>query len=204
VLLVTATGLAVAVADGALRRADRDPVARHAAAATAERLVAPPSQTTRRANVLRGSRVRNLTPRDVGRLSPPVRGRPVAVSLDGRTVVARGDPAGPAVRRGVWVATTERVVRRADAGEAVVVPGGVARADVTVRAGPNATVRTLRADGRPVLRDPAGLAGRATVRLSPLGPTTLRTTAGANATLRVAYDRARTRPATLEVRVGVR
>ena len=204
VLLVGTTGVAVAVADDALARADRDPVARHAAAATAERLVAPESPTTRRANVVRGARLRNLTARDAGRLSPPVRDRPVAVSLDGRTLVSRGDPAGPAVRRAVRVTETERVVRRADAGDAVVVPGGVSRADVTVRSGPNATVRTVLADERPALRAPSGLAGRATVRVSRRGPTTLRTAGTTNATLRVAYDRVRTRPATLEVRVGVR
>jgi hypothetical protein len=205
VLLVTATGLSVAVADDALVRADRDPLARHAAAATADRLVATGSPTTRRANVLRGARVANLTAANVDALAPPARGSPLAVRLDGRTLVARGSPAGPTVRRHVRVARTERVTETYEAGGTrVVVPAGVDRVDVRVRSGPNTTLSTVRADGRPVLHDPDGLAGAATVRLSPRGPTTLRASTAGNATVRVAYDRVRTRPATLEVRVGAR
>ncbi|MFB6167565.1 MAG: hypothetical protein ABEJ43_01835 [Haloferacaceae archaeon] len=205
VLLVTATGLAVAVADDALVRADRDPVARHAAAATADRLVANASPTTRRANVLRGARAANLTAADVDALSPPARGYPLVVRLDGRTLLARGSPAGPTVRRHVRVARTERVRATYVAnGTRIAVPAGVDRVDVRVRSGANTTLSTLRADGRIVLHDPNGLAGTATVRLSPYGPTTLRAPTTGNATVRVAYDRVRTRPATLEVRVGAR
>lgn len=205
VLLVVTTGLAVAVADDALVRADRDPVARHAAAATADRLVANASPTTRRPNVLRGARVRNLTATDVDARSPPARGRALSVRLDDRTLVARGSPAGPTVRRHVRVARTERVTATYEAnGTRVTVPAGVDRVALRVRSGPNTTLPTVRADDRVVLHDPNGLAGRSTVRLSPRGPTTLRAPTDGNATVRVAYDRVRTWPATLEVRVGAR
>lgn len=205
VVLVASTGLAVAVADDALVRADRDPVARHAAAATADRLVTATAPTTRRENVLRSARVANLTAAGVGRLAPPARGAPLSVRLDGRTLVARGSPAGPTVRRSVRVARTDRVTETYEAnGTRITVPSSVGRAEVRVRSGPNTTLTTVRADGRVVLHDGAGLAGTATVRLSPLGPTTLRAPTDGNATVRVAYDRVRTRPATLEVRVGAR
>jgi hypothetical protein len=205
VVLVAATGLAVAVADDALVRADREPVARHAATATADRLVANASPTTRRANVLRGARVQNLTAADVDALAPPARGYPLVVRLDGRTLVARGSPGGPRVRRHVRVDRTERVAATYEAnGTRITVPGGVDRVDLRLRSGPNTTLTTVRADGRVVLHDPGGLAGAATVRLSSRGPTTLRAPTDGNATVRVAYDRVRTRPATLEVRVGAR
>jgi hypothetical protein len=87
--------------------------------------------------------------------------------------------------------------------ERIVVPPGVSRVEVLVRSGPNATARTVRADGRVVLHDPDGVDGLATVRLSPRDRTVLRPPA-ANATVRVAYDRVETEPATLEVRVGAR
>ena len=89
-------------------------------------------------------------------------------------------------------------------GTRITVPGGVDRVDLRLRSGPNTTLTTVRADGRVVLHDPGGLAGAATVRLSSRGPTTLRAPTDGNATVRVAYDRVRTRPATLEVRVGAR
>lgn len=204
VLLVASTGLAVAVADDALARADREPLARHAAAATADRLVAAGSPVARRENTLRGPRTANLTAADVDALAPPARDRALVVRLDGRTLVERGQPTGPTVRRSVRVARPTRVVETYGANATrIVVPPGVDRVRVRVRPGPNATARTLRADGRVVLHDPGGLDGTATVRLSPRDRTVLRPPA-ANATVRVAYDRRPTEAATLEVRAGAR
>jgi hypothetical protein len=207
VLLVASTGLAVAVADDALVRADREPLVRHAAAATADRLVAGESPVTRRPAVLDRSRAANLTAAVVDALVPSARERALAIRLDGRTLVERGQPTGPTIRRSV------RVVRSARAAETyetygsnvtrIVVPPSVDRVQVRVRPGPNATARTLRADRRVVLYDPDGLDGTATVRLSPRDRTVLRLPA-ANATVRVAYDRPRTETATLEVRAGAR
>lgn len=204
VLLVASTGLAVAVADDALARADREPLARHAAAATADRLVAAESPVTRRATVLDGSRAANLTAADVEGVAPPARDRALVVRLGGRTLVERGQPTGPTVRRSVRVVRPARVVETYGPNATrIAVPPGVDRVQVRVRPGPNATARTLRADGRVVLHDPDGLAGAATVRLSPRDRTVLRPPA-ANATVRVAYDRPRTETATLEVRAGAR
>lgn len=201
VLLVSAAGLAVAVADDALVRADRDPVARHAAAATADALVST-GPVVRNPNVVGGARAANLTAAAVDDAAPSARGRPVAVRLGGRTLVERGSPTGPTVRRAVRVARTVRVTETyAPTATRVVVPPGVDRVSVSVRPAPNATPRALRADGRVVLYNTGGIGGVSTVRISPRDRTVIRPPA-ANATVRVAYTRLRTNTTTLEVQSG--
>ena len=205
VLVTGATVVGVAVADGALAGADRDPLDRHAATAVADRLVAADSPTTVRANVLNASRVEALNASRVEALAPPAEGAAIRISLDGESVAERGTPTGGVtVRRSVTVVSRSAPVRRAvnlSRGSTVRVPRGVGRAAVAVDAGENTTIRTVRAGGRVVLYDGAGLDTNATVHLSRYEPTTIRTGAGANATGRVVvtYRRASVETHTLAV-----
>lgn len=209
VLVTGATVVGVAVADGALAGADRDPLDRHAATAVADRLVAADSPTTVRVNALNASRVEALNASRVEALAPPAERAAIRITLDGESVVERGNPTGGVtVRRSVTVVSRSAPVRRAvnlSRGSTVRVPRGVGRATVAVDSGENTTIRTVRAGGRIVLYDGAGLDTNATVYLSRYEPTTVRTGAGANATGRVVvtYRRPSAETHTLAVTVDV-
>jgi hypothetical protein len=209
VLVTGATVVGVAVADGALAGADRDPLDRHAATSVADRLVAADSPTTVRTNALDAAAVEALNASRVEALAPPAEGAALRITLDGESVVERGTPAGGVtVRRSVTVVSRSEPVRRVanlSRGSTVRVPRGIGRATVAVDSGSNTTIRTVRADGRVVLYDGAGLDTNATVHLSRYEPTTVRTGAGANATGRVAvtYRPVRVETHTMAVTVDV-
>ncbi|MFB6080358.1 MAG: hypothetical protein ABEJ81_05115 [Haloferacaceae archaeon] len=209
VLLVGATTLGVAMADGALHDADRRPLDRRAAATLAERL-STANATSYRDGVVRSDRVRNLTAADLGRLAPPVVGRDVRVRLDGKTVVASPDAAGgTTVRRAVRVGRPRHERRQADLGRRrnLTVPAGVGRVRIYVASDENTTVTTVLADDRPVLHAAAGVEGTAVVGLARYDPTRLQfvveTTGNGNVSgrVRIEYRRIDARPAVLEVTV---
>lgn len=189
VLLTGATVVGVSLADGALAGADREPVERHAAAATADRLIAADSPLTVRANTLNASRVAALNASRLHELAPVARTGDVRVALDGRPVVERGAPGGGwTVRRSVVVRSRAepRSIRvNLSTQSTVSVPQGVDRATLTLASGPNTTLRSVRANDRVVLHDDGGLDTTATVHLDRYEPTTLRVDAGANATGRL-------------------
>jgi hypothetical protein len=209
VLVTGATVVGVAVADGALAGADRDPLDRHAATSVADRLVAADSPTTVRANALDATVVDDLNASRVEALAPPAEGAAIRITLDSEAVVERGIPAGGVtVRRSVTVVSRSEPVRRTvnlSRRSTVRVPRGVGRATLAVDSGENTTVRTVRAGGRVVLYDGAGLDTNATVYLSRYEPTTVRPAIGANATGRVAvtYRRPRVETHTMAVTVDV-
>jgi hypothetical protein len=207
VLVTGATVVGIAAADGALAGADRDPLDRHAATAVADRLVAGDSPTTVRANALDAAAVEALNASRLEALAPPAEGAALRITLDGESVVERGDPSGGVtVRRSVTVVSRSEPVRRAvnlSRGSTVRVPRGVERATVAVDSGENTTIRTVRAGERVVLYDGAGLDSNATVYLSRYEPTTVRPRAGANATGRVVvtYSLPRAQTRTMAVTV---
>ena len=100
VIVVTVTVAGAALAGDALADADRQPAAAHAADRLSAHLVAADATHTREANVLRADRTANLTLDDLDGEVPPARGRAVAVSLGGETVVERG-AVGAATGEGV-------------------------------------------------------------------------------------------------------
>jgi hypothetical protein len=209
VLVTGATVVGVAVADGALAEADRDPLDRHAASAVADRLVAADSPTTVRANALNASEIDALNASRVEALAPPAEDAALRVALDGETVAERGTPHRSAtVRRSVVVVSRSAPIQRTinvSRGSAVRVPQGVDLATVAVDPGPNTTIRTVRAGGRVVLYDGAGLDTNATVHLSRYEPTPIRIDPGTNATGRVVvtYRRPLVDTRTLTVTVDV-
>lgn len=205
VLLLGATALGVAVADDALRSADRQPLERHAARTLAERLVTADA-TTHRDRVLLANRTRNLTAADLEALAPAVEGRDVRVRLGNETLVAAPTAGGTTVRRAVRVGDTERGAARTNLTErrTLTVPPGVERVRLYVATGENTTAPTVLADGRPVLHADSGVEGTSVIRVSRHGPTHLRirvSTANVTGRARIDYVRLRTRPAVLEVTV---
>lgn len=206
VVLVGVTGLGVALADDALRGADRQPLERHAARALADRLVTADA-TTYRDGVVRADRVTNLTAADAAALAPAVEGRTVRVRLGDETPVATTAAGrGTTVRRVVRVGRAERGVNRTTLARDrnLTVPPGVERVRLYVATGNNTTATTVFADGRPVLHAGDGVEGTSVVRISRHDPTHLRietATDEATGRARATYVRVRTRPAVLEVTV---
>ncbi|MFB6304714.1 MAG: hypothetical protein ABEH47_06075 [Haloferacaceae archaeon] len=206
ILLVGTTAIGVALADDALRGADRRPLERHAARTVADRLVTA-NETTYRDGVVRSDRMANLTAADLTALSPAAAGRAVRVRLGDETLVsAPAAGSGTTVSRVVRVGRTEREAAQVDLARRrnLTVPPGVERARVYVATGNNTTATTVLADGRPVLHADGGVDGTSVVRVSRHDPTRLRVRTDGNVTgrVRIEYVRVRTDPAVLEVTVS--
>lgn len=208
--LAAVAGVGLSLAEGALDRADRDPLERRASNALADRLVAGDAATTDRPNVLDRSAAERLTPADVDALAPAVRNRSVRVGLGDRTLVSRGDPTGGATARRIVLVADRRATTRTldlDRHDSLTLPRRTPRARLSIRSGPNTTVRTVRAGDRVVLHDPDGLGdsvGNATVRLSRYETARLEveTRGGTNGSVAVTTYPAETTKATLVVTVG--
>lgn len=185
VVVVTVTVAGVALASDALADADRQPAATHAADRLSAHLVAADAAHTREPNVLRADRTANLTLARLDRKVPPVRGRAVAVTLGGKPIVERGDVGSsatePDTARSTESIRIERRVRverdierteRMDLTErgGYVLPDHTGRVVVRIDTRRTRTVHTVRADGRVVLHDPAGLSGRYVVRVPDVRP----------------------------------
>lgn len=170
VLLTAATVGSVALADRALADADRDPGARHAAEAAGARLVAADANHTRRANVANETALRALNASELDRLAPPVRGRAVRVRLGNETLLERGDPDGPTVRRVVRVEDGTRRSESVDLSKraAVSLPDRVRRVGVDISVGGDARLTTVRANDRVVLHDATGLEGEYVASVPPV------------------------------------
>jgi len=205
VILTAVAGVSVVIADDALAGADRDPEERRLAVALSERLVAADGPLTDRGNVLNATRLRRLDGDRLRATFPAARGATVRVSLDGEPVAATGDvTGGTTVRRVVLVqrrstVTIEPPLRT----DTVSLPRRTPR--LRLRIDPeNATVRTVRTDGRVVLHDPDGLRGTYTVRTSRFETTRLAFDADGSLSegdVRLTYVPARTTKAVLEVTV---
>lgn len=174
-VVTSATGLGLMIADAAFADAGREPIERETAVALSERFVAADAPVTTRRNVLNGSAVDDLDAEDFDRAFPVVEGRSVRVRLDGETVVERGDPTGgTTVRRVVLVERRQSVTLPRVTADGVTLPRRSPRATVTLDPPPATTVETVRANGRVVLHDPDGLRGTYDVALSRYETTTLR------------------------------
>lgn len=199
VVLTAAVGVALTLADGALVGAERDARERRAAVAVTERLVAPDAPTTRRANVLDAGAVAALTATDLDDLAPPVKGVAVRVRLDDETIVERGEPSdGTTFRRIVLVASPTERSLTANASEGVTLPRRTARVSLSFG---DATVETVRVNGRVVLHRPDGLRGTLPVTVRRGWTVRLTFDANATGTVEVTYVPERTRKAILAVTV---
>lgn len=207
-LLVTgATTVGLAVANGALADARREPVERQAAIALSERLVAESSPLTVRRNVLSAERARSVnatTLRDHLGLAP---GTAVSIRLGEETILA-GDVGADArtVQRIVVRQTTQERTIRPDLTRrrSVTLPrrGGTVSIDLAPPGG--RTVTRVLANERIALRNPAGLSGQYRVGLSRFETTTLRFRATGPlppGSVALSYAPTQTRKTRLEVRL---
>lgn len=208
VLVVTSTAaLALFVADGAIRAADREPLERTRATGLAAAMVDAESPVTERANVVNASRLAALDG-DLDEWFPSTRDVAVRIALDAQVLVERGDPTGgTTVRRLVLVAEPQaRTIEPAFTGSeyALTLPRRTSMATVDITPPADTVVTTVRANDRVVLHDPEGLAGTYAVRLSRFE--TVRLAFESTAPLRrgsvaVSYRPTATRKAVLEVTV---
>lgn len=196
-LVVGAVAGTLALADAAFAGADRSAGARHAAVATADRLVAADGPLAVRANLIDAGAVADLDAATVAASVPTLRDRAVRVELDDTVVAARGDPVGPTHRRIVTVATTTPRTRSVSAATGLVFPRRTDRIRFDFE---NASVTRVRVDGRLVLARPDGLQGTATVAVSRRA--TLRVRFVGTGTVTLTTFPTRTRKARLEVTVG--
>lgn len=201
-VVTTTTGLALSLADSGFADARRDAAERRVAVALAERLVAAESPLTDRASVLNGSATDRLA--DLGDF-PAVGDRDYRVRLGDDVLASRGDPTGGATVRRIVLVQRRQAVTMDDPftdGRATL-PRRTRRVTVDVSA--DRRVRTVRANGRVVLRDPSGLEGEFTVRVSRFETTILGVDADGPleaGDVTVTYYPARTTKATLEVTVA--
>lgn len=207
-LLVVTTGavLAFTLADGAFAGAERDAAERRSAVALAERLVAPGSPLTDRANVINRTAARGFDAAALAALSG-VDDHAVRVRLADRTLAARGTPVGGVtVRRVVLVGNRTAVSYRPRLrDDRIALPRRTSRVRLRLDPPPSTRIRIVRANGRIVLHDPSGLDGRFGVRVSRFETTTLRFEATGPlpaGSVTVTYYPARTTKALLEVTVG--
>ncbi|QDX39834.1 hypothetical protein [Salarchaeum sp. JOR-1] len=159
-LLTAATGVSLAMANGAFDAAERDPIADHAATALADRLVAADGPLAARQNVLDATEIEGL---DASELRSLVGERDAVVRLDGEVVARTGDVSNPrTVRRLVLVAAVETrtLTPAVERGAGVTLPRRTGSVTVTLDPPAGTLVRAVRVNGRIVLLAEAGLQGQ--------------------------------------------
>lgn len=206
VLLVGAAGTAIAVANGALAAAERDPAERNAATDLADRLVSLDTPHVRRENVLDREEMLKLDVSDAESMAPDITDRAFRVRLDGQTLLERGEPSGGVrIERLVLLASDDQRSYRLDLNEddAVTLPRRADELRMNVTSDNGTTVSAIRINDRIVLHDPNGLDGSASVSVP--WTATLRVTVdadGTDATVEVTATPETTAKARLEVIVG--
>lgn len=176
-ILSSVTVMAIAVADGALASANREPDERHAATSVANRLVAAGSPTTIRENVINRSALQSLNGSAIRSRFPVVADESVSVRIGDRSIIADSEVhGGSTVRRLVVVSRTERrsITPSFGGRNAVTVPRRTDEATLTLQPPNGTTISSVRANGRVLLYDPAGLEGEYALDLSRFETTRLR------------------------------
>ena len=181
VVVVTVTVTGAALASDALADADRQPGATHAAERLTTHLIAVDASHTHDRNVLHAAPTANLTAADLDAAVPPIRGRPVSVTLGDTTVLERDGDDARHTDSAVRIERRVRVERAVDRTQRVdlTARGAVTLSDhtgfvvVRIDTERTRTVRTVRADERVVLHDASGLSGEYVVSVPDTRPLTL-------------------------------
>ena len=168
VVLTAATTLGLALADIAFTGTDRPVEDRSVAVTLSERLIAPDSPLTERANVLNATRVEEFDDDRLTADHSAIGDHAVRVSLDEQTLAEQGDPGGGyTVQRVVLIEEESEVSRTPGLEEdAVTLPRRTDQVDLGIDPPEGTTVTTVRADGRIILHDPSGLDGEYTADVS--------------------------------------
>lgn len=168
-ILSSVTVLSLAVADGALAAADREPGERHVASSLADRFVAASGPVAVRANVLDNRTLRDLSAATLRDRFPVVDDEAVQVTVGGRPIITSSDVrGGTTVRRIVVVRRVERRTLTPDPGPnaAITLPRRTEHVELTLDPPNGTVVRTVRANGRVLLANASGLEGRFELDLS--------------------------------------
>jgi len=205
-LVVTmVTGIGLAMTDGAIRSAERDPGERRVAVSLAAGLVAPESPLTERANTVNESRLSGFDSARLRTAFPVTGTTDTSVELDGQPLAATGSvTGGTTIRRLVLVETrtTERLEPTLGWQRRVTLPRRGYRATLTLAPPTGTTVTTVRANGRITLHDDSGLSGDYEIPLSRYETTTLRFEASGplpRGSVEIEYDAIEAHKATLAV-----
>lgn len=206
VLLVTTSVFAVTVAAEQLEASRSETLERAGAVAVADALIGADSEATVRANVLDRAALRSLSPAALeARYGLDPRAG-VRVQLGTETVLRRGSVgAGTTIERIVLIENRSRrtIVPTFRQSGQVTLPRRTPT--VTLRVRPdNATVETVRVNGRIVLDNPTGLRGRFEVSTSRFETATIGFAGSgrlSSGDVRVTYWPARTRKSRLRVTI---
>lgn len=176
VVLVTVGSLAVVAGDAVVGGADRQPLDRQAAVGLTDRLLEPGGGSAKRPNVLNESRLARLDEAYVRNRLGLSADRDVRIRLGDRELISSGSPSGGvSFERIVLVERVTPTARspRLEPGRGITVPRRVGRARVDLSPPSGTTVRGVRADGRVVLHDDAGLDGTFAIDVSRFETTRL-------------------------------
>jgi len=176
VVLTAVVTFGIGAATTSLSGADRSAVERRAAVGVSDQLVSASAPVTARANVLDADALDSLNATALRTSYGLPADSDVRVTLDGEVLVADGDPTGgTTIERLVVVEnrTTEVLDLDADQNRTVVLPRRSPRVRLSIDPPPATTVRTIRANGRPLLHNASGLRGDFELSLSRLDTTRL-------------------------------
>lgn len=176
VVLTAVVTFGVGAATTSLSSADRSSVERQVAVGVSDQLVSPDAPVTARANVLDADALGSLNATVLRSTYGLPADSNVRVRLDGEVLVADGDPTGGAtIERLVVVEhrTAEAVDLNPDQNRTVVLPRRSPRVRLTIDPPPGTTVRTVRANDRPLLHNASGLRGEFELSLSRFDTTRL-------------------------------
>lgn len=168
VVLATVSVVAIAVANGALADADREPLERQRASAIADRLVASDGELAARENVLDADALAALDAETFRERYAIPESAGVSVSVDGETLVETGEVVdGTTVQRVVLVTnrTNRTVTPGLDGRDSLTLPRRTPWISVDI-APSAAAPTTLRVNDRVLLHDPGGLTGSYRVTVS--------------------------------------
>lgn len=209
VLLTTVLVLGLGVANSALSSAERPAVEQQAAVGLSESLTADSAPVTARENVIDPDVLAALTTAELESVYGLAPEHDIRVQVDGETFVESGDPTGgTTIDRLVVLETRTRQTLEPsfEASRAVTLPRRTPRVTIDIDPPPETVIRSVRANGRVVLRNLSGLDGEFEVPLSRLETQRLSfETAGAlsEGDVTVTYYPAATRKTTLSVTIDV-
>jgi hypothetical protein len=178
-VVTTVAVVSLGMADRAYVSAERDADQRRVAVALSERLVAPDSSVTTRANILDADQLDGLNASRLRELFPVSAsgGYDVGVRLGNRTLATTGEPTGGTTIRRIALVEHRSAVALSPTVSAtdptVTLPRRSPRVEISLTPPEGTTVTTVRTNDRVVLRNSSGLVGNFTVELSAFETTTL-------------------------------
>jgi hypothetical protein len=211
VLISVVTVAGVVVAEEALSDAAGQSQNERVASVIATYLVSDSASHTHRHGVLHASDIKSLTITNLTTAVPSLAGRSARVSIHDTPIIDRGTPTKSLIRRRVLIESyTTRsqdiVLANVSGSESsnISIPEHLGDVTVSILPTTNRTVQTIRADGRIVRHNPAGLSVQKHHISSSRHPLNLSivSTGNTSGKLLIAWQTADTTLAWVEVRVG--